>query len=181
MAFGVYLNTMSFIFLIIIALTGAALLGFATAWYGQKQAIDQAMREKAEAIKKQAEFQATITSLETKASTHQLTIDSIQKQNLTAENEVIKLQTELRVMEGEMQVLAREKRNLQIENTQLTDDQKNNINEIEIIREIPEYEIENAQKSEEEKLDLEKRIENAKRLVNAFKKGVSENSNTTAE
>ena len=172
---------MTFTFLILIALIGAALLGFASAWFSQQRAVDAMAREKSETDKKLLESKTTITKLETEAKGQKLTIENLQKQNQTVEIEVIKLQTELRVLEGEVKVLQREKRNLLIENSHLTEELKNNINEIEVIREIPVYKTENGQVTDEEALDLEKRIENAKRLVNAFKKGVSENSNSPVE
>jgi predicted RNA methylase len=104
----------------------------------------------------------------------------VQKQTQTAESELIELQTALRVLEGEVQVLEREKRILANDNALLEEELRSNIREIEVIREVPSLD-ENGHSSDQENKLSDERIENAKRLVFAFKKGVSENQNASAE
>ena len=174
---------MAFTFLIFLALIGAAILGFVSAWYWRQTSLAKAEKEKSELAARVEDAKASIVRLESEANTQKVTFKKLQKENQTIENEVIKLQSELRVMEGEMKVLEREKFKLQIENEELTEDLQNNIHEISILRDetSPEAQEQPETKKEDENSELSRRIENAKRLVNAFKKGVSENSNTPAE
>lgn len=170
---------MTFTFLIIIALIGAAALGGLFIWSKQQQALDQLHRSKAhvdEALKTSKE---NIQSLEAAAKAEQLKIENLQQQNQTIENEVISLQSDLRVLEGEVNVLARENETLKQDNKLLSEDSNSqqHINEIEVMQEMPEMEEEISETSEG-MTDLSQRIENAKRLVNAFKKGVEENTGT---
>ncbi len=166
---------MAFTTLILIALLGAAALGFLCAWYLQARNIDLALRETKETKSQLEEKQTVIDRLAAESETQKLSIENLQKQLQTLENELIKSQSEVRVMEGEMNVLEREKHKLELENAQLEFEVKNNIREIEVIREIPVYVSSEKGGEGEENGVADERIESAKRLVKAFQKGVSEN------
>ncbi|MEO1262936.1 MAG: hypothetical protein AAFZ15_29275 [Bacteroidota bacterium] len=173
---------MAFTFLIFLALIGAAILGFVCAWYWREKDLELAEKGKLELANQIDDAIASITQLEAAAKAQQLTFENLQKENQTIENEMISLQSEIRVMEGELKVLEREKFKLQLENEELTEDLQNNVHEISILRdETNSTEPIDPPKNDKDLSELNERIENAKRLVNAFKKGVSENSNTPAE
>ncbi len=166
---------MAFTILILIALTGAALLGFVCAWYLQNRNIDLAVRDTKETESQLKEKQVDIDRLESESETQKLSIENLQKQLQAIENELIKSQSEIRVMEGENNVLEREKHKLELENAQLDFEVKNNIKEIEVIREIPVYVSSEQNGGGKENGIPDERVESAKRLVRAFQKGVSEN------
>lgn len=166
--------------MIFIALTGAAILGFVWAWYQQGLNIEKIKKDTEGEKKQLAEKEAKISTLQNEINTQKLTIENVQKQAQAAESELIELQTALRVLEGEIQVLEREKRILANDNALLEEELRSNIREIEVIREVPSLEMDGPSRDHENKLSDE-RIENAKRLVFAFKKGVSENQNASAE
>ncbi len=166
--------------MVIIALAGAAILGFIWAWYQQANNMGKVSQEIDDLKKQLAGQTSSHESLKQEIKTQKLTIENLQKQVQTAETELIESQTMLRVMEGEIKVMEREKRILTNENEQLEEELRNNIREIEVIREVsghsspdPNDQMKNQHTNE--------RIENAKRLVFAFKKGVSENQNTPTE
>ena len=165
---------MTFTLLIIIALIGAAILAFICAWYIQQNKIDTVIQAKSDVEKQLQKEETEIELLKKEISNQKLTTENLQKQSETAENELIQLQTELRVMEGELKVQQRKKQLLINENTLLQEELKNGIKEIEVIREVP---IEDTLGNDEAD-QPNKRIENAKRLVFAFKKGVSENASS---
>ena len=64
---------------------------------------------------------------------------------------------------------------MELDNAQLEFELKNNIREIEVIREIPVYVAEENGQSDNDPEKVKERIESAKRLVKAFQKGVAEN------
>lgn len=171
---------MAFTLMIFIALTGAAILGFVWAWYKQGWNVEMIKKEMESMRNQSAEKDAKITTLQNEINTQKLTIENAQKQSQKAESELIELQTSLRVLEGEVQVLEREKRILANDNALLEEELRSNIKEIEVIREVP-FEDESGHSSDHSNKLTDERIENAKRLVFAFKKGVSENQNASAE
>ncbi len=173
---------MAFTFLIFIALIGAAILAFICAWYLQQGNVEKGHRENEDIASKLKEKQTSLDASLKTISTQKMTIENLQKQLQVAEYELIQLQTELRVKEGDISMLEKEKSILANENALLEEELKSNINEIEIVREIPPDPPQEKQQNELSEKDLlVKRIEKAKRLVSAFKKGVSENTNTPAK
>lgn len=174
---------MAFTFLIFLALLGAAILGFVSAWFWRQNELEKEKQGKTELATQVDDAKDSIKRLEAEAKTQKVTFENLQKENQTIENEVIKLQSELRVMEGEMKVLEREKFKIEIERDELIEEMQNNIHEISILRDVPVNDASENPENNKEISELNERIENAKRLVNAFKRGVSENenSNTTAE
>ncbi len=167
---------MAFTLTILIALIGAVALGFICAWYLQKQTMESAISRAIKSSEsKYEEKKVAVDKLTVESETQKLSIENLQKQLQSLENELISIQSEVRVMEGENQVLQREKLKLELEKTNLEFELKNNIREIEVIREIPVYVPEENGESKDDPEKMQERIESAKRLVKAFQKGVMEN------
>ncbi|HFA49958.1 MAG TPA: hypothetical protein ENJ95_13200 [Bacteroidetes bacterium] len=171
---------MTYFISILIALIGAAVLGFICAWYFQKQKLELLQLERLELSSELKEKEEQAHQLIAEKETQQLSIENLQKQLQSIENEMFGLETSIKVMEGEMQVLEREKAKLQTENAQLEEELKNNINEIQLIREIPP--LEKNKNGAEAPTDKEQeiRIESARKLVQAFQMGVEENVGSSA-
>ena len=172
---------MAFTFLTLIALIGAAVLAFIFAWYLQQGNIEKSMRETEDVESKLMEKQADLDKSKSTVDAQKKTIENLQKQIQVAEQELIQLQADLNTKDGELGLLKKEIRLLTDENALLEEELKNNINEIEIVREIPSGQPKEKQSALSEKELLVERIEKAKRLVSAFKKGVSENVGSPAK
>ena len=155
-------------------------MGFAWAWYVRQKELEAAAKEQADLVNHLKEARHILKQKDNDAQAAKLTIETLQKQNQTIENEVISLQSKLSVLQGEMKVLERENHLLtksrqqpQQPNTPAdqtpasappapanadTPDDKDN-------------ELKLKMEEGEELSDFQKRIETARRLVNAFKKG----------
>ena len=166
---------MLFSILIIIALIGAAALGFLWAWSMKHKGVLAAQEEVKNVQKKLSGTEAEVKKMTLDAKNKQTTFDKLQKENQAIETEQIQLQSDLRVKEAELQVMAREKRLLEEEISHLQEELRSNIREIAVVREVPVLENKNGQNGQAVEADeAQINIEKAKQLVKAFRKGVGE-------
>ena len=153
---------MTLLFYIILALAGAALLGFAAAWFWQNDRLEkQAGQVKDLELELRAE-RAASNRLQAEKETQQLSLDNLQKLMQNLEGQCFGLEQDVRRAKHETELLRDEKHRLMAE----IDAQ---IKETEAIRELPEINLDvEVEDGEEGELDMRTK---AKKLVRAFKKG----------
>lgn len=153
---------------LILSLTGAVLLGFATAWFWQNHNLEM----KDEVVKElevdlQVEREAT-GRLKVENETQKLSIENMQKLMQNLENQCFTLEQDVKRAEFSSEILRDEKHRLMAE----LDSQ---VRENEVMREMPELDFD-VEVEEDEEGDLDLRTK-AKKLVRAFKKGYQQIDN----
>jgi hypothetical protein len=153
---------------LILSLTGASLLGFATAWFWQSHNLQNRsdeVKKLAEGIK---EEKAVSARLQVENETQKLSIENMQKLMQNLENQCFTLEQEVKRAEFSSEILRDEKHRLMAE----LDSQ---MRENEVMREMPEIDVDiEVEEYDESEMDLRAK---AKKLVRAFKKGYQQIDN----
>lgn len=156
---------MTLTFYLFIALAGAALFGFVSAWFWQKQQLEKCEVEVNEVKSKLQEESLTRERLQMENETQKLSIENMQKLMQNLENQCFGLEQEVRKANNEAEMFRNEKHRLLAELDTL-------MRENEAIREMPEIDFDLEIPEEEEAVAEETDFRTkAKKLVRAFRKG----------
>jgi len=155
---------MTLTFYLILALTGAALLGFGCAWYWRNMHLDSE-REKLKSLETDLQGEKLISErFKAENETQKLSIANLQKLMQSLENQNFNLEQDVKKAEFGAQILTDEKHRLMAE----LDAQ---MRENEVMRAMPEIEFDVDIEEDEEDEELKNK---AKKLVRAFKRGYRE-------
>lgn len=156
--------TMTLTLYLILALTGAALLGFFAAWFWQKNKLE-VEEKKYKDLQTDLEGEKVFSErLKVEKETQKLSIENMQKLMQNLENQCFTLEQQVKRAEFSSEILKDEKHRLMAE----LDAQ---MRENEVMREMPEIEFDLDLDEEEDDAELRSK---AKKLVRAFKKGYRE-------
>lgn len=159
---------MTFSVYLVFSLVGAALLGFATAWYWQKHYLDESKEEIKELEADLRDERNGFSRLKSENETQKLSIENLQKLMQGIENQTFTLEQQLKQAHRDNDSLRDEKHRLMAEVELL-------MKEYESIREMPAIDLALGDIEDEEgEIDIRTK---AKKLVRAFKKGYSGTDN----
>ena len=150
---------MTITFYLILALVGAALLGFATAWFWQVHYIQKNVEEVKELEAELKDERLAFGRLQVENDTQKLSIENRQKLMQNLENQCFEMEQKIRKAEYSSEILRDEKHRLMAELDLL-------MRENEAIREMPELDFD-IEVAEDEEGNLDFRTK-AKKLVKAF-------------
>lgn len=156
---------MNYTFIIFIAMTGAAALGFLFAWALRHHKSRTLKAEKEALARKLQDEKLVLERLKTELEFQQELKNSLQKKLHDVENQVLSTNQELKLLNMAFEALSDKHRLLE-------QNQVENVREIDVIREVPVLVY------REPKRPMDRRTK-AKELVKAFRKGYSKSGSST--
>lgn len=156
---------MNYTFIIFIAMTGAAALGFLFAWALRHHKSGTLKSEKEDLARKLLDEKMVVEKLRSELEFQQELKNSLQKKLQDVENQALIVSQELQSLNVTFEVLSDKHRLLE-------QNQGENVREIDVIREVPVLVY------REPKRPMDRRTK-AKELVKAFRKGYSKSGSST--